>query len=86
MNSVFFAVEVSCLDYCGEDSCLSLIVPLVDPVNGADVPEDFEEVLARLGVLALHLLTTVEVDIILPTVSGLILVGKSWVERSKEKV
>jgi len=45
-----------------------LLVPLVGPLHGADVPEDVVEVLARLVVVPLHLGAALKVDIVLPTV------------------
>jgi len=42
--------------------------------------EVFEEKLARFIILSLQLLTPVEVDIILPAVSGLVLVREPGVE------
>ena len=64
----FFAVEY--LDFGGEGAGLPLVVPLVGPLPGADVPEDAEEVLARLVFLSLHLGATVVVNIVLPAVSA----------------
>ena len=56
------------LDLGREDSSVSLIVPLLGPVQGANVPEDALEVVAWLVFFALHLLTPVEVNVVLPAV------------------
>ena len=82
---VFFVLD-SVLNFGGENSSLALVVPLFDPVDGADVSEDMVEVLARLVVLSLHLLAAVKVDIVLPAVPGLILVGKSGIEGCEDVI
>jgi hypothetical protein len=63
--------SVQYLDFSWENSTFSLIIPLVSPFAGADVPEDLQEVLARLIVVPLHLNTTVEIHIVLPAVSAM---------------
>ena len=71
----FFLEVVLCvcrgLNLGREDSPLSLVVPLFDPLKGADVPEDLLEVSARLVVVALDLGAPVEVDVVLPAVSAI---------------
>ena len=71
----FFLEVVLCvcrgLNLGREDSPLSLVVPLFDPLKGADVPEDLLEVGARLVVVALDLGAPVEVDVVLPAVSAI---------------
>ena len=54
----------------GKNSPFSLVVPLRDPVVGAEVFEDLLEVVARLEVVALQLVAAVEVYVVLPAVPG----------------
>jgi hypothetical protein len=53
-----------------ERARLSLLVPLFDPVVGADGPEALVEVLARLVVIAADVLAAVEVQVVLVAVPG----------------
>lgn len=53
---------------------------LFNPSIGTDGLKVLEEELAGLIVLSLQLLASVEVNIVLPAVPGLVLVGESWVK------
>merc|ERR1719291_456830 len=68
------------LDVGGEGVLLPLFIPLLNPSIGADCLEVLGKELARLIILALNLLAAVEVNIVLPAVPCLVLVGEPWVE------
>ena len=63
-----FKFSPESLEFDGEGALLPLLVPFFDPLGGADVSVDVVEVLAGLVAITLHLLATVEVDVILPAV------------------
>ena len=67
-------------DVAGELSFFDLLGPLLDPRFGANILVDPFEVVARLVVVALDLLASVEVYEILPAIARLVLVGKPGVE------
>lgn len=71
-----------CLDASGKGSSLDLVVPFLNPSVRAHRGEHLLEVLARLVVLAAHLLATMEVQIRLVAVARLVGVGVAWIERS----
>merc|ERR550517_2226152 len=64
----------------GEGAFFSLLVPLLNPSRRADSFEVLLKELARLVLLILDLLTTVEVNIVLPAVSRLVLVWEPGVK------
>jgi hypothetical protein len=64
----------------GEGSPLPLIVPLVSPSSGAQPFEVSLEVGAGLVFFSLDVLAPVEVNIVLPAVSGLVHVGEPGVK------
>ena len=47
---------------------LSLIIPFGGPLDRTDVLEDLLEVVARFEVASLHLVATLEVNVVLPAV------------------
>lgn len=63
-----------------ELASLSLVVPLLNPVDGAQRGEGLEKDLARLEVLTLNVDTLVVVNVRLSTVLGLVLVRETGVE------
>jgi len=70
------------LDASWEESFLSLTVPLFNPSVGAHRAIDAMEILTNFSALALHFLTTMEVDVALVAVFGLVGIGKAWIEGS----
>jgi len=71
-------------DLVREDAFLALVVPLGDPVVGAQRGEDLLEVVARLVVVSPERGAAVEVYVALPAVLGLVLVRVSGVEGGGE--
>lgn len=68
------------LNFDWELSSLSLVVPLVNPVNRAQGSESLPEDLTWLEVFTFHGNTLVVVDVVLRTVLSLVGVRESWVE------
>lgn len=68
------------LDLDGEFAGLSLVIPLSNPVRGAQRCKGLPEDLARLEVLTFHCDTFVVVHVVLSTVLGLVCEGESGVE------
>lgn len=64
----------------GEGAVISLVVPFLNPRLRAQGIEISLEELARLVIRSLDVLTSVEVDIVLPAVPRLILVGEPGVK------
>lgn len=64
----------------GKLASIPLVIPLFDPVNGAQRSERLEEDLARFKVFALDVDTLVVVDVRLEAVLGLVLVREPGVK------
>lgn len=86
MMTFYYKVYLCCivvdLDLDWEVATIDLISPLVSPCSRADILVDALEILARLVIGTTDLLTPVEIDERLVTVTCLIHVWEPWVERS----
>jgi len=71
----------SVLDAAREAVFFTLTIPSLNPSIRTHGSEDFLEVITRGIVFTLDFLASMEVQVALVTVPGLVLVGESWVNR-----
>jgi len=83
MISVSFHISFLPSNLSRKDAIIALFVPLLNPVVGTQGLINPEEVHAWLVIFSLDLLTAVEIDVILPAITSLVLVGEPGIERGR---
>lgn len=70
------------LNSTSKGATFNLVIPLLHPGVGAHRFKDFLKVVAWLIALTTFFLATMEIHVRLIAVTGLILIGETWIERS----